>query len=111
MVDTAGDLLKVTVHAERIDAASAIHFKDRMREVTEGAPKRVLLDMSEVDFIDSSGLGAIVSAMKALDGGSKLELAALSPKVVRVFQLTRMDSVFTVHPTVDAAVAAGASAA
>ena len=108
--ETRGDVLKVSVLADRIDAASAIQFKDRMRELTEGAPARVLLDMGEVDFIDSSGLGAIVSVMKTLDDGSRLELAALSPKVVKVFRLTRMDGVFTIHQTVEAA-ASGASAA
>ncbi len=50
----------------RIDAAVAIQFKDAMRAATDGGPDRVILDLSGVDFIDSSGLGAIVAAMKHL---------------------------------------------
>ncbi|MEL6205256.1 MAG: STAS domain-containing protein [Pseudomonadota bacterium] len=104
-------LLEITVEAERIDAASAIQFKDRMRELTREGPDRVVLDMAEVDFIDSSGLGAIVSAMKGLDGGKRLQLAALSPKVLKVLRLTRMDSVFTIYASIEAARQADADAA
>ncbi len=109
--DTQGDVTIVTVRSERIDAASAIRFKDRMRELTEGGDGRVVLDMAAVDFIDSSGLGAIVSAMKVLGPERKLELAGLTPKVMKVFRLTRMDGVFTLHADVEAARAHGASAA
>lgn len=98
----------VTVHAARIDAAVAIQFKDRMREATQGAPGRVVLDLAQVDFIDSSGLGAIVAAMKQMPEGAKLELATLSPNVERVFNLTRMNSVFPIHTGADAAVTAHA---
>ena len=51
----------ITVEAERIDAAVAIRFKEDMRARTEGGPDRVILDLSAVQFIDSSGLGAIVA--------------------------------------------------
>ena len=54
----------VTVEETRIDAAAAIQFKDAMRTETEEGPDRVILDLSIVDFIDSSGLGAIVASMK-----------------------------------------------
>jgi len=102
---TEGDILVISAASERIDAAGAIRFKDSMREATAGWTGRAILDMSAVDFIDSSGLGAIVSAMKALDGDTGLELAGLTPKVVKVFRLTRMDTVFTIHPSVEAAMA------
>lgn len=96
----------VSVAEARIDALVAIRFKDRMREVTAPAPgdappARVLLDLSRVEFIDSSGLGAIVAAMKQLDGASRLELAGLTPAVEKVFRLTRMDTIFTIHDSVE----------
>ncbi|MCA8880302.1 MAG: STAS domain-containing protein [Rhodobacteraceae bacterium] len=95
----------VTAAEPRIDAAVAIRFKDRMRELTQDAANRVILDLSTVDFIDSSGLGAIVAALKQLPPGRKLELAALTPTVERVFRLTRMDSVFVIHADVEAGLA------
>ena len=102
---TEGDIRIITIASGRIDAAGAIRFKDNMREATAGWTGRTILDMSAVDFIDSSGLGAIVSAMKALEGEHGLELAGLTPKVVKVFRLTRMDTVFTIHPSIETAVA------
>lgn len=94
------DALIVTVGAARIDAAVAIRFKDAMRAVTEGTTGQVILDLSQVDFVDSSGLGAIIAAMKQLGEASRLELAALNPNVAKVFRLTRMDGIFTIHAAV-----------
>lgn len=89
--------LVVTVNETRIDAAVAIQFKDKMRERTEKAGERVVLDLAQVSFIDSSGLGAIVAAMKQLGKDRRLDLAGLNKDVDRVFRLTRMDTVFTIH--------------
>ncbi|WP_428926749.1 STAS domain-containing protein [Marinibacterium sp. SX1] len=98
----------VTVSTTRIDAALAIRFKDDMRAATDGGPLRVVLDLSAVSFIDSSGLGAIVASMKQMDPSRRLDLAGLSPTVDKVFRLTRMDTVFTLYPTLDAALAEAA---
>ncbi|TKZ19451.1 STAS domain-containing protein [Shimia litoralis] len=89
--------LVVSVNELRIDASVAIQFKDRMREETENGETRVILDLSQVDFIDSSGLGAIVAAMKQLGTDRRLDLAGLNPNVDKVFRLTRMDTVFKLH--------------
>ncbi len=91
----------IVVDARRIDAAGAVRFKDEMRRLTEGGSGDVLLDLSAVEFLDSSGLGALVSAMKALGVGRRLDLAGLTPPVFRVIRLTRMDTVFRIHPTAD----------
>ena len=93
----------VRVAANRIDAAVAIQFKDQMRALAAQAQPRVVLDLGQVDFVDSSGLGAIVAALKAMPDGTRLELAALRPTVDKVFHMTRMDSIFVIHPTPDAA--------
>ncbi|WP_299147111.1 STAS domain-containing protein [uncultured Tateyamaria sp.] len=97
------NLQVVSVHDARIDAAVAIEFKDAMRASTDGGSETVILDLSEVQFIDSSGLGAIVAAMKNMGQARTLALAGLTPTVDKVFRLTRMDSVFAVFPTLDGA--------
>lgn len=97
---TFDDMLVVTATEARIDAAGAIRFKDRMRELVQTPAQRVVLDLSRVTFLDSSGLGAVVAVMKTLGPGRKLELAGLTPTVQKVFRLTRMDSVFTIHESV-----------
>lgn len=92
------DRLVIEVAEPRIDAAVAIEFKERMRDQIKDAPARVILDLSQVGFLDSSGLGAVVAVMKLLAPERRLELAALTPTVEKVFRLTRMDSVFVIHP-------------
>lgn len=94
----------VHVDATRIDAASAIQFKDAMRAATATDASHVVLDLSRVKFVDSSGLGAIVAAMKQMGEGRQLDLAGLTTDVDKVFRLTRMDSIFRIHVTVNQAV-------
>lgn len=102
---TEEQLRIVSVQEDRIDAAVALEFKDAMRVQTEDGPATVVLDLSKVQFIDSSGLGAIVAAMKNMGAERKMALAGLTPTVERVFKLTRMDSVFSVFSTLDGALA------
>ncbi|SDC71461.1 STAS domain-containing protein [Ruegeria marina] len=102
----AGNTRVIAVNVERIDAAMAIQFKEDMRSRTEGGPERVVLDLSRVEFIDSSGLGAIVASMKQMGGGRRLDLAGLTPMVDKVFRLTRMDTVFNLFATLDEALSA-----
>ena len=97
---TYPDLIVVHLCETRIDAAGAIDFKERMRDYTQDPKLRVMLDLSQVGFIDSSGLGAVVAVRKSLGPDRQLELARLTPAVQKVFRLTRMDSVFTIHDTI-----------
>ena len=92
-----GNILVIRVLGDRIDAAGAIQFKERMRDIIQDPGERVVLDMSNVGFLDSSGLGAVVAVMKALGPLRRLELSGLTPTVEKVFRLTRMDSVFIIH--------------
>lgn len=94
-----GEILIIRALDDRIDAAGAIKFKERMRELIAEPSDRVVLDMSNVGFLDSSGLGAVVSVMKALGPERRLELSGLTATVEKVFRLTRMDSVFIIHKT------------
>ncbi|TYB89151.1 STAS domain-containing protein [Oceaniovalibus sp. ACAM 378] len=101
-LDTASDenLMVVTVREDRMDAAIALDFKDAMRDLTSDGPDRVILNLEQVRFLDSSGLGALIGAMKQLGNRRKLELAGLNPAVEKVFKLTRMDSIFTIHANI-----------
>ncbi|CUI56063.1 STAS domain-containing protein [Cognatishimia activa] len=93
----------LTVRENRIDAAIALQFKDVMRQATLVGPSRIILDLSHVEFVDSSGLGAIVGAMKQLPQGKTLELAGLTVTVAKVFELTRMDTIFSIHADLELA--------
>lgn len=102
---THGSQQVVTVNESRIDAAVALIFKDQMRVETENGAQSIILDLQNVQFVDSSGLGAIVASMKSLGKGRTLALAGLNPTVEKVFRLTRMDSVFKIFASLDDAVA------
>ncbi|MEU8224016.1 STAS domain-containing protein [Kribbella sp. NPDC048915] len=70
-------------------------------------PRPVVLDLSGVDFMDSSGLGVLVGAHKeAGNRGGALILAAPSPRVQKIFKVTRLHKVFSVHDTPEDAVEA-----
>lgn len=101
-----GDAMVLRIEGARVDAAVAIQFKGAVMEATKQAGSRVILDMSQVDFLDSSGLGAVVAIMKLLAPAKKLELAGLTPIVAKVFRLTRMDQVFAIHASAEEALAA-----
>ncbi|MCB1395532.1 MAG: STAS domain-containing protein [Rhodobacteraceae bacterium] len=101
-----GQALVITVNDSRVDAAVAIEFKEAVRSAAEAAGTPVILDLSQVGFLDSSGLGAVVAVMKLLAPDRRLELAGLTPPVAKVFRLTRMDSIFTIHDQVPGAMRA-----
>lgn len=107
---TRPKVIAVQVMEDRIDAASAIQFKEKMRDIAGAGDQRMVLDLARVQFLDSSGLGAIVAVKKLLGPDRALDLCGLTPTVEKVFRLTRMDSIFTIHPSLEAAVSHVASA-
>lgn len=109
-VSEVGSVLVVSVVDRRIDAAVAVRFKDKMLELTQHEADRVILDLSKVEFLDSSGLGAVVGSMKQLGRTRTLDLAGLTPTVEKVFRITRMDRVFRIFPDKDAAIQDSANA-
>ena len=98
-----GETVILTVEANRIDAANAVYLKDAFSKSISDEAGRILMDLNQVTFMDSSGLGAMVAAMKQLNGTRKLELCNLSPAVDKVFTLTRMYTVFGIHPDMESA--------
>ncbi len=104
--ETQGPVCIMRVISDRIDAAIAIQFKDLFRDMVACVTGPVVLDLGQVTFLDSSGLGAVVAARKLLGADRTLELAGLNPAVEKVMQLTRMNTVFLIHPDRDAALAA-----
>lgn len=98
IVEDADTHLHIRVMEPRIDAAIATMFKDQLRDIVAPCGKPVCLDMGAVNFMDSSGLGAMISVRKCLPDNLAIVLKALTPNVERVFRLTRMDSVFDLQP-------------
>ncbi|MFI9030916.1 STAS domain-containing protein [Streptomyces sp. NPDC053560] len=88
------------------------HTAELLRESLEGCVDdgfvRLVVDCSQLEFMDSTGLNVLLGArLKVEAEGGGVHLAAMQPVVARVFEITGADAVFTVHDTVDAALAAG----
>jgi len=96
-----GAITHLKMKQARLDAAQAIDFKEAVRAIADDGANFILLDMSSVEFMDSSGLGALVSVMKYMGAEKKIEITGLTPVVEKVFKLTRMDEVFRVHNSAD----------
>jgi anti-sigma B factor antagonist len=101
-----GNVLVVKPLEKRIDAFSATAFKGKMIDWITGGSNRIVLDLSEVDFIDSSGLGVIVSSLKAVGKQGGLILCGIRETVLSLFRLTRMDRVFQIVSSPEEAVKA-----
>ena len=72
------------------------------------AGKDVLVDLSAVEYIDSSGIASLVEALQvARDKGTDLLLVAVSQQAMRVLRLARLDKVFSIHGDLDSALASG----
>ncbi len=91
-----GEVLVVLPREKRIDASVSTGFKGRMVDWINQGNKRIVLDLSEVDFIDSSGLGAIVSSLKTLGTDGDLVICGIRETVMGLFKLTRMNRVFQI---------------
>jgi anti-sigma B factor antagonist len=89
-------VLVVAPRFSHLDASNVRVFRDAMRELLEQRP-RVVLDLSAVQFIDSSGLGALIGCLRQLhQQQGDLRLAALTRTVQALFELMRMHRVFTI---------------
>lgn len=81
------------VATDRIDASIARDLKTGIREAL-GGQSRVVIDMSKVNFIDSSGLGALVSVRQSLGEHGEMRLTNTGPFVSKVLRLTKLDQIF-----------------
>jgi anti-sigma B factor antagonist len=85
----------------RLDATTAPEFKARLKELVAAGKTHLIVELSEVSFIDSSGLAAFVSGLKATrEAGGTLKLVALSDQARTAFRVTLLDRVFDLHATV-----------
>ena len=99
-VTTEGNVLKVAVEGRLVAAVVPGMREDLLGRIHEGT--NVLFDLSKMVHIDSSGLGMLVQVLqKVKAGGGKVVLAALQPGPKIVFDITKVNRVFEIVPTVE----------
>ncbi len=97
-----GEIVKIEVQEERMDAHNSGDLKEQMLQLFDEGKCNLIIDLTAVRFVDSSGLGALVSGFKnasARDGN--LKLCCLQPQVRSMFELTRLHRVFEIFTSVE----------
>jgi anti-sigma B factor antagonist len=98
------DGVAVVAPTGRLDVAGAPTLKDAISEVLKNGRARVVIDMEGVSFVDSTGLGSVIAALKQIRSSEgDLRLAAPNQQVRVVLELTTLDRVFPYYSTVEEA--------
>jgi anti-sigma B factor antagonist len=96
----------VSVSGE-IDVHSGPSLREHLLQALANGERDLVVDLAGVSFLDSSGLGVLVTAHKrARAAGGALRLASCQPAVATIFQITALDRAFSIHPTLDDAISA-----
>jgi anti-sigma B factor antagonist len=89
-----------------IDLHVSPRVSEKLGDIIKPKPSRVVVDLSRVSYIDSSGLAVLISGMQEVeDYGGRFALAGLQENVRSIFETARLDNVFLIYPHVDAALA------
>ena len=91
------NIVVVTPKEKRLDAGVAADFKSKLTELVEQGHVNMIIDLTEVDLVDSSGLGVLVSSLKRIGKRGEVKLCNLKEGVQSLFELTRLDKVFGLY--------------
>ena len=100
----------LAAHGE-VDVSTAPQLRQAIIEEASAGPGPLVIDLSDVDFLDSTGLGVLVSGLKRFRTmGTDVILVIASNRIAKVFEITGLTQVFRIHGTREAAIAAAAGA-
>jgi len=87
-----------------VDVYTAPRLREAIVAVVEAGRHRLIIDVQQVEFLDSTGLGVLVGALKRVraDGGS-LDIVCTQERILKIFEITGLDKVFGLHASVDEA--------
>jgi anti-sigma B factor antagonist len=101
----SGDRVVVAVSGD-VDVATAPELDARLVELVEAKQTRLVVDLSGVGFLDSSGLGVLIKALKRTrEQDGSLDLVVTNDRILKVFRITGLDTVIPIHATLDGALA------
>lgn len=90
--------------AGEVDLASAPELRDRLFDLVSDGHRRIVVDLSTTEFLDSTGLGALVAGLKRLRAHEgEMRLVCTTARVRKVFEITHVDRVLPLHESVDEA--------
>lgn len=106
-IEQSGVATVVRPVTDRLDIEVATAFRAQLLALIEQGRRHLVIDLQEVAFVDSSGLGALVSALKTIKRSTSagdVRLARAQPPVVSLLEIIRLNRVFTAYPDLAAAV-------
>ncbi len=85
----------------------ATALNDQLHKMIDDSKKRIVVDLSDVKFINSSGLAMLIGGLNTLrKSGGEMKLARASDKIENLLEMTKLNTVFDIHKTVNEAVTA-----
>jgi anti-sigma B factor antagonist len=104
VTESPGNCTRVVVLRGELDVATIPSLDKALGAVRVDGARKVLLDLSEVTFIDSTGLMRLLTALRELERrGGRMVLACSNPTVLRLFEVTHTNETFEIVPTRDLA--------
>ncbi|NLD76744.1 MAG: STAS domain-containing protein [Acidimicrobiales bacterium] len=98
------DAWSIVAVSGEIDVATSPRFRERLIELISTGNHRIVVDLRWVDFIDSTGLGVLIGALKRLRSHEgELRLVIDDPRVLKIFDITGLDQVFEIDSVLDTA--------
>jgi anti-sigma B factor antagonist len=98
-VDSIGNVTVIQLPVENLDAGNTKEFKRQVSPLLE-AKAKLVFDMAKVKFVDSSGLGALLSCLRQVNAeGGDLKICGLTKQVRVIFELVRMHRIFEMFNT------------
>jgi anti-sigma B factor antagonist len=102
---TRGGVTVLSLSDKIIGASDSALLNDKIHELVDSHAKKVVLDLSGVQWINSSGIGTLISGMTALhNAGGHLKLAAVPDKIKSILTITKLTTVLEIFPTVTDAI-------
>lgn len=105
-VEATDDCAVLQVIGE-VDVYTAPMLREQIREFAAKGVVHLIVDLGRVDFLDSTGLGALVGGVKRLrEAGGSLALVIGTPRILRIFQITGLNKALATRPSVAEAISA-----
>ena len=102
---TSGDVAVLHLQGKIMGGPDATSLHEKLHELIETGTRSVVIDLRDVDWMNSSGLGILIGGLSAIrKSGGDLRLASVTEKIEEVLRITKLDRVFDVYGSTDEAV-------
>jgi len=103
--NTGEDVSLITLEGE-IDVYTSIQLKQDIAVILESGAKYLVLNLSKVEYLDSTGLGVLIGTLKKLrENGGNLVIVGPAMRIMRIFEITGLYKIFAIYPTEEEAAA------